>query len=155
MGACPRGASVRRSVASSRNPDSSRNTRTARRRAAFFYACPSLALPAGDLLLVALTRTPLRLLRTPVQAAIEELARMLWMVRDPKRSADYCRHALAGPEVGLPPMGRRSLQQQACQLLLLLRRQTAGPSRHGLGGEPAGVRLAHFPPTIQGRPRGS
>lgn len=77
---------------------------------------------------------------------------MLWMVRDPKRSADYCRHALAGPEVGLPPMGWRSLQQQARQLLLLLRRQTAGPARHGLGGEPAGVRLAHFPPTIQGRP---
>jgi hypothetical protein len=77
---------------------------------------------------------------------------MLWMVRDPKRPAYDCRHALAGPEVGLPPMGGRSLQQQARQLLLLLHRQATGPSRYGLGSEPTAVRLAHCPPAIQGRP---
>jgi hypothetical protein len=154
MGVCPRGARVRRSVARSRKPDSSRNTRTARRLAAFFYTRPFLALPAGNLLFVALTRAPLRLLRTPMQAAVEDLAHMLRMVRDPKRSADYCRHALAGPEVGLPPMSWCPLQQYACQFLLLFRRQAAGPSRHGLSREPVGVRPAHFPPTIQGGSRG-
>ena len=83
----------------------------ARRRPAFFYAWEFLALPALDLVVIAFAGPALGLLRAPVQTPVEDLAHMLGVISDAELPPDHLRYPFAGPQVCLPPVGRRALQQ--------------------------------------------
>ena len=89
---------MRRTVGTSRKPLSSRKTRWALSRSAFFYLRPDGALPGRDGRLVALAGPLHRLLDAPAQA-LEEAPQMVGMVVDPEALLDHAGHALLRPQV--------------------------------------------------------
>lgn len=65
MGVCPFGVHVRATSGISRKPDSSRKTRWAPRRRAFFYMRPTGVLPVDDRRVIPLQRSAVGFLATP------------------------------------------------------------------------------------------
>jgi len=114
-----------------RKPDSSAKTMWAPSRAAFFYTKPIPALPAIDLLFVALQGATLRLLIAPAQLP-EKPSHVIAVVADAELASNQLHHPIAGPQIGAVSMGHGSLQEKSYEPLLLrhrkLRRTTRGRS---------------------------
>ena len=117
-GVCPLGDQVRLRFGMSRKPLSSRKTRCAPNRLAFFYIRPAVALPAYDLPFVPLKRPVFRLLAAPTQS-IHYLPDMAGMIRYGKVLLDQPGDPLQGPQLGGMASGQRAFHQEANQPLLL------------------------------------
>src|ERR1035437_3355478 len=104
MGVCPCGAQVLTTLGISRKPDSSAKTKWGASPAAFFF------FPAFDLFLIALQRTPFRLLRSPAQA-VHQAANMVRVIADSELTLDQLGNAGRGPQIGSVALRHRSLEQ--------------------------------------------
>src|SRR5262245_47512463 len=99
VGVAPRGAHVRRSTGSIRNPVSSRQTRWAPRRCSFFYRGPIDLDPLAHAPVVALFRARLGALRTEATGA-EQAPHVIGMVDDREVPTDQVDNASTGPQAG-------------------------------------------------------
>jgi hypothetical protein len=112
-GVQPCGAHVRRVTGKSEAPDSSQNTKTARRRRALARILgPVLGHPAGDGLFVALNRAAGGALQAIVQPVAQQLPHVAAMVGDPGQPLDHGRHARQGPVVGVEAVRASTLAQR-------------------------------------------
>lgn len=112
-------------------PLSSRNTKYALNRRAFFNGSPLLALPMFNRFLIAFYRTPLGLLTTPA-ALRQEPAHVGAVVPDPELFLDHGGHARAGPQVGAVSVRLRTAQQHLRQPLALSCIEFRRSAGHGL-----------------------
>src|SRR5437660_3612683 len=122
IGVWPRGAQVRRTLGINRNPHSSRNTRWAFRRSAFFYRDPAIPFPARDGRLIALDSAALGFLARPAERG-EQPAHMSPVQSHAEGAVDDGGNASGGPEVGVELPGRGTPQEEAGELSLLRGRQ--------------------------------
>jgi hypothetical protein len=99
----------------------------------FFDPGPLMLDPAGDLLLVAFDRAPLRTLQRPAQPVAQDRPDMPRVMTHPGQLGDYHRDPLQGPQVGIEPVGLGALQQGLLDAGQLSARQ--------LGSGPVGPRL--------------
>jgi len=133
-GVCPLGAQVRLTVGVRENPLSSRKTRWAPSRSAFFYMGPDGPSPVSDGAFVALERPALRLLRAPAQA-VQELPDMAGVVANPPLPPDHMRDPVERPEIGGVACRQRPLHEGPYEAGMLAQRQLGRAARDGLGSE--------------------
>lgn len=126
-----------RTLGIKRKPLSSRNTRWAPRRAAFFYPGPFLDLPPRDRRFVALAGPALRRLPTPPEPLPQELPDADQAVAHTELPFDQSRNACEGPQLGAVPGGARPPQEQPPQALLLDAGQPRRASRGRASPEPS------------------
>jgi hypothetical protein len=124
--------------ASWRRLSSSKTIQACFRRASF-YLGPLLPNPARDRLLVALGRSPGRLLPAPAQLP-QDLPHVADVVPHPGRDRDHHCHPLQRPELGLPAVRARPFEQSPLDVFQLLRRQS--------GRAPRPLRLSQAPDTL-------
>ena len=105
-------------VGVSENPLSSRKTRWAPSRSAFFYMRPDGPPPVGDGGFVPLQRPALRLLAAPPQSA-QEPPDMGGVIADVELTGDLVGNTGQCPEVGPIATDQRALHQPPHQALLL------------------------------------
>ena len=86
----------------------------------------TLALPSRDLLLIALTRFPARLLRRPVQSVVQHSPDMIVVKRHAKMLVNQCGHTGARPQFRCPTVGFRSFQKKFFQTFELHGGQAGG-----------------------------
>jgi len=141
MGVWPRGAQVRTMAGTRRKPDSSRKPKWAPSSAVFFYPGPHVLEPELDGGVVALPGPIVGLLATPPQA-MHQLPDIDKRVADAKFLADDAPDPLQRPHVRWIPSGKRSLLQDAQELLFLPRTQQGGASRRRSRLEPFDAALA-------------
>lgn len=131
-----------------RNPLSSRKTKWAPRRAAFFSMWPILPLPLLDGFLVALSGSALGLLATPSHAT-EQLPNVRRVVAHPEVPTNLLGDSRQRPQLVLVAGGNSSPQQQPRKGLLLLPRQARRRPRRWpwpqalLPRAPVGLHPAH------------
>src|SRR5438128_10647140 len=103
MGVQPTGAQVLRTFGINRKPLSSRNTRWAPRRAAFFYPGPFVGFPSLNGRLVPLEGASFGFLPTPAEALSQQLPHANGTVADSELSLDQPGNALESPQLGRVP----------------------------------------------------
>src|SRR5215813_12661294 len=152
VGVAPRGAHVRRSTGSIRNPVSSRQTRWAPRRCSFFYRGPIDLDPLAHAPVVALFRARLGALRTEATGP-EQPPDVVGMVEDLEAIADQLNESPTRPQAGAIAGGFRSGDDEAGQVPALdgaeLGRSTGRWSRAETGGALSSVSSL---PTPDGAP---
>src|SRR3989344_4904218 len=124
-GVWPRGAHVRRTLGTSKNPLSSRKTRGAPSRSAFFYMGPLVPHPMSYGLLVPFPGAFLRFLTAPPQAP-QKPPQVVRVVLDVKLLLNYFRHAALGPQVRGVSVIESPFQEDPGQGLSLPRFQLRG-----------------------------
>ena len=137
-GVCPCGAQVRLTVGVSENPLSSRKTRWAPSRSAFFYMRPDGPSPVGDGPLVALEGSALWLLAAPPQPS-QETPDGVGMIGHGQPPAHHLGNPRGGPQVGAVACGQRTLQEQVHEAALLGRGEFGRASWNRFWGEAPGT----------------
>jgi len=128
----PTGAQVLRTFGINKKPLSSRNTRWAPRRSAFFYIRPHRRLPAFDGGLIPLPRPSFGLLPAPLEAVPQELPDAHRAVVDPELRVNQLRDALERPQLGRVPRRARPAAEAAGAVPA--GRASAGAAGLGWGG---------------------
>src|SRR6266478_5744723 len=107
IGVQPTGAQVFRTLGINRKPLSSRNTRWAPRRAAFFYMGPRPPLPSCDGRVVPLESAAFGFLPTPLEAVPQQLPHADGTVTNTELGLDQRGNASEGPQLRCVPGGGR------------------------------------------------
>src|ERR1035437_3498658 len=148
-GVWPCGDQVLTTLGISRKPDASAKPMWAPNRAAFFLPEASFFFPALDGFFIPFQGSPLRLLRTPLQA-VHQAPDMVAVIVNAELSPDQFRNARRGPQIGPVALRERPFQKQLLQAFSLRGAQLERPSRREArpqapgSAPPPGIPPAHY-----------
>ena len=104
----------------------------------------------GDL--VTLPGLFLRLLATPVEPKLDDLADVLGVITDAEMATDYLGDPCSRPQLGPPAMGSGTFAEQFLELIELVVVEAWGPARVRLGSELGRGFALQFQPSVDRGP---